>query len=61
MSFSCVLGYLITITQHLLFGQFQKVNSAKFVCRIVHRSSSEGREDGFRGPSGRASGDYMLW
>jgi len=35
--------------------------SWKFVCRIVHRSSSEGREDGFRGPSGRASGDYMLW
>src|SRR5215213_659465 len=42
-----------------LFGQSRKGRSRKFTCRILHRTSSEGREDAFFGPSGRASGYYM--
>jgi hypothetical protein len=36
-------------------------NSRKFRFRIVHRSPSERREDGFCGPSSAPRGDYMLW
>jgi hypothetical protein len=30
-----------------LFGQFRKERSRKFACRILHRTCSESREDGF--------------
>src|SRR5215212_2886153 len=42
-----------------LFGQSLKVNSPKFASRILHRTTLEGREDGFCGPSSHARGDYM--
>jgi hypothetical protein len=37
------------------------MNSAKFICRIVHRSPSERREDGFLGPPRHVSEIYILW
>jgi hypothetical protein len=40
---------------------FKKGHSAKFGCRILHRSRSERREDGFLGPPRRVSEIYMLW
>jgi hypothetical protein len=38
-----------------------KGGSLKFICRILHRTTSEDPENGFFGPSRHAGGDYMLW
>jgi hypothetical protein len=35
--------------------------SWKFICTIVHRSPSDGREDGFCGPPPSVGKVYMLW
>src|SRR5436190_411791 len=43
-----------------LFGQFRKGSSRKFTCRILHKTSSESREDGVLSHSRRASRDYMF-
>ena len=37
-----------------------KVNSRKFICRIVHRTPSPRRENTFLGHSGSLGGNYML-
>jgi hypothetical protein len=38
-----------------------KGNSAKFACRIVHKTPHQSCEDGFFGYLRRAGEDYMLW
>ena len=38
-----------------------KENSAKFISRILHRTPSEGPEDGYWGHPRNASEIYMLW
>ena len=37
------------------------INSRKSICRILHRSFSWRREDGFYGPSHREAEVYVLW
>jgi hypothetical protein len=50
-----------TSEKKLIHRSAWKVNSAKFVSRIVDRTPPEGREDGFCGPSRHEGGHYMLW
>jgi hypothetical protein len=45
----------------LFSGVRGKGYSRKFTCRILHKTSSESREDGVLSHSRRASRDYMLW
>src|SRR5215208_8026365 len=62
-SFRCdmtAISALETLLSDFL-DKFQKGNSAKFACRIVHRTPSKSYEDGLRGHSRREGGDYMLW
>ena len=39
----------------------RKAYSRKSICRIVHRTPFQSREDGFCGPSSHPVGNYMLW